>query len=316
MKSSSDGTLTTNLHTGEWDFGDFPYGLEPLTMPPVGHNIASSATTALHMVRPYDQDLTLVQLRLLANSEPLFSPATADEITDDQLFWFRWITGHQISFLIWHLMGKLLKLTGDREAPDRAALAKLETYTHGYSAMLLYTGSCPLDLYQTLIRPRMFLQHRSFSGAWASDFGPVRSLFRGRGPARGDAPEAVGLAHAVAIHKVIHDGVAARLVPGKQSLLQQAMAETVVRPSERMAIIYDNFFLTLRAPIDHDGIAAQLLRRLRAVAQDVASHGLYPVGRDGEDRPEELLIAEMAVCEKRIGRILHEVAEVATTPAA
>ncbi|GES30269.1 hypothetical protein San01_27560 [Streptomyces angustmyceticus] len=283
-------------------------------MPPVGYATVSSAVVP-SALPPCNPDLVLFRLRLLADGGSPDLPAIRTDPTDDQLFWFRWITGHQITFLIWHLMGEILDRNAGRETPDRASLARLETYAYGYCAMLLYTGSCPIDLYQSLIRPRMQLQHRSFSGTWASDFVPVRGLFRGRGVARGDAPEAAGLARAVDVHKTIHDGIAALLVPEGRSLLQQTMKETVVRPSERTAILYDNFFMTLRAPVDADGITSQLLRRLDAVASDVAARGLYPRGDGGDERPEELRSTEVARCESRIGHILHEVGEAAATPA-
>ncbi|MEU3558909.1 hypothetical protein [Kitasatospora sp. NPDC006786] len=315
MTGVSDGVLISDPRNGEWDFGDFAYGLEHLTMPPVGPAAVSSPGGVPGALPPCDLDLVLFQLRLLADGGPSAAPGTRVDPSDDQLFWFRWITGHQITFLIWHLMGKLLERSAERQTPDRESLGRLETYAYGYCAMLLYTGSCPLDLYQSLIRPRMHLQHRGFSGTWASDFAPVRGLFRGRGAARGHGPEADRLARAVEIHRTIHDGIAARLVPEGRSLLQQTMKETVVRPSERTAILYDNFFLTLRGPVDDDGITGQLLRRLRAVAWDIADRGLYPLGHGGDDRPEELRSAEVARCENRIGHILSEVGEAAAAPA-
>nr|WSZ19209.1 hypothetical protein OH837_40815 [Streptomyces canus] len=314
MTSPSDGTMVAEPLARAWEFGDFAYGLEPLTMPPVGHATVSSAVVP-SALPPCNPDLVLFRLRLLAEGGTPDLPDAFTDPTEDQLFWFRWITGHQITFLIWHLMGEILERNTDREIPDRASLARLETYAYGYCAMLLYTGSCPIDLYQSLIRPRMYLQHRSFSGTWASDFVPVRGLFRGRGVARGDAPEVAGLARAVDVHKTIHDGIAARLVPEGRSLLQQTMNETVVRPSERTAILYDNFFMTLRAPVDGEGITSQLLRRLDAVASDVAAQGLYPLGYGGDERPKELRSAEVAHCENRIGHLLHEVGEAAATPA-
>ncbi|MFH8445912.1 hypothetical protein ACH4D3_32440 [Streptomyces sp. NPDC018026] len=314
MTSTSDTALVAGPRTAEWDFGDFAYGLEPLAMPPVGHATVSSARVP-SFLPPCDSNLVLSRLRLLAGGEAPVDPDPRVGVTDEQLFWFRWITGHQISFLIWRSMGEILERSAKGEIQDSASLARLERYAYGYSAMLLYTGSCPIDLYQSLIRPRMYLQHRGFSGTWASDFVPVRGLFRGQGTAvRGNTPEAARLARAVNIHKTIHDGVAARLVPGGQSLLQQSMRETVVRPSERTAVLYDNFFLTLRAPVDGYGITSQLLRRLQAVAWDLSRQGLYPRGHGG-DRPEELRSAEVAHCENRIGYILHEVGEAAVTPA-
>ncbi|MFD8381151.1 hypothetical protein ACFV2X_21810 [Streptomyces sp. NPDC059679] len=298
----------------DWDFGDFPFGLELLTMPPVGPSRATAVTP--YVAGPCDPGLTVMQLRLLADS-PLLGdvPEDARKVSHEQIFWFRWITGHQITFVIWHLMGKLLERTAERGEPDQCTAARLGTYTSGYNAMLLYTGSCPLDTYQSLIRPRMYLQHRSFSGTWASDFTPVRSLFRGRGPVRGATREAARLARAVEINKAIHDGIAAQLVPAGKSLLQEAMAGPVVRPSERTALLYDNFFMTLRGPVDDDAIITQLLRRLRAVALDLAVNGLHPLGHEGEERPEELRRAEVADCENRIGHVLYEVGEAAVTPA-
>ncbi|WP_329586146.1 hypothetical protein OG500_34815 [Kitasatospora sp. NBC_01250] len=305
MSGSGDSLLAEQTGIGDWDFGDFPYGLEPLAMPAAGHSRATGATPPATL--SCDRDLTLLQLRFLADGRPLDLPESTQERSADQLFWFRWITGHQVTFLIWHLMGRLIEQAGPQQEPEPAAFARLEAYAYGYCAMLLYTGSCPLDLYQDLIRPRMFLQHRSFSGAWASDYAPVRGLFRGRGLARGSTPQAARLARAVETNKVIHDGIAARLVPGGKSLLQQAMLGPAVRPSERTALLYDNFFMTLRAPVDEDAITSQLLRRLRAVALDVAANGLYPLGLGGGELPEELRRAEVTACEERVGLTLHEV---------
>ncbi|MFD4504127.1 hypothetical protein [Streptomyces sp. NPDC058457] len=229
----------------------------------------------------------------------------------DQLFWFRWITGHQVTFLIWHLMERLLSAGPEGDVPSSASLAKLEAYVYGYCAMLLYCGSCPRDLYDSLIRPRMFLQHRAFSGTWAPDFAPVRGLFRGRDLLGAQGREAAELSRAVEVNRAVHEGIAARLVPSGRSLLQQSMTEVPVRPSERTAVIYDNFFLTLRAPVSDEAVTAQLLRRLRAVATDLAANGLHPLGDDSEARPEELLREEVLRCESRIGHLLHQVGEAA-----
>ncbi|MFI9262191.1 hypothetical protein ACIGT4_31500 [Streptomyces sioyaensis] len=314
MRSSSKGaTLVANPNPDEWDFGDFPYGLEPLIMPPIGYATTTSVmvTTTQHL--SCDHELAVFQLRMLAAGELTGESGAVDKPSDAQLFWFRWITGHQISFLIWYLMGRALEEVEQHGDPDGSSLARLETYAYGYCVMLLYTGSCPLELYQTLIRPRMFLQHRSFSGTWAPDFALVRRLFRGRGLAQGTSPQTTGLARAVGINKKIHDGIAARLAPEGKSLLQQAAAETITRPSPRTAALYDNFFMTLRAPIEEPDVTAQLLRRLRAVALDIATHGLYPLGHEGEARPEELRSAEVTRCENRIGRLLYELGEAAAS---
>ncbi|MDC0773374.1 hypothetical protein [Streptomyces sp. HD] len=309
MRPPGETTLVVDQHTSTWEFGDFPYGLEPLTMPPVGHATASFSELP-HPVPDCDLDVVRFQLSALADSALAGAPE-GDEPSKEQLFWFRWITGHQITFLIWHLTGRLLAKATGRELPDEHDLTRLERYTYGYCAMLLYTGSCPRDLYHSLIRPRMYLQHRGFSGTWAPDFVPVRGLFRGRGPAGSSLPEAAGLARAVELNKTIHDGIAARLVPEGRSLLQQAMGATTVRVSQRTALLYDNFFMTLRAEVSEEDILAQLFHRLRAVALDVSRHGLYPLGHEGDDRPEELRSPEVADCEAMFSHVLRGVADAA-----
>ncbi|MFF4032647.1 hypothetical protein ACFYZ2_23345 [Streptomyces sviceus] len=284
-------------------------------MPPTGKARACSGVPDISVQR-CDTDLVRRQLGELADGFPHDDRAVAAlesvrASSYDQLFWFRWITGHQVTFLIWHLMGRLLSATPERNVPSSASLAKLEAYVYGYCAMLLYCGSCPRDLYNSLIRPRMFLQHRGFSGTWAPDFAPVRGLFRGRDLRGTRMREASELSRAVDVHKAIHAGVAARLVPGGRSLLQQSVTEVAVRPSERTAVIYDNFFMTLRAPLADEDITAQLLRRLRAVAVDLAANGLHPLEDDAGARPEELLREEVLRCERRITHLLHQVGEAA-----
>lgn len=315
MKPASDGTrIRISPRAGTWDYGDFPYALEPLVMRPTGHARAFSDTPEAS-VEPCDTALVLRELEELAGSvlpaEPVWGPLESARASSfDQLFWFRWITGHQVTFLIWHLMGRLLSATPERDVPSGPSLAKLEAYVYGYCAMLLYCGSCPPDLYDSLIRPRMFLQHPAFSGTWAPDFAPVRGLFRGRDP-RAQGQEAEELSRAVEVNRTVHEGIAARLVPSGRSLLQQSMTGVPVRPSERTAVIYDNFFLTLRAPVSDEVVTAQLLRRLRAVATDLAANGLHPLRGDLEARPEESLREDVLRCESRIGHLLHQVGEAA-----
>ncbi|MFE9637271.1 hypothetical protein [Streptomyces sp. NPDC006463] len=297
--------------SGAWDFGDFPYGLEFLTMPPVGHAKAVTYLAEKPSAR-CDADLTTSLLEDLLDDRRAAGLEAPQDQSDERLFWFRWITGHQVTFIIWHLMGRLLEEQPDEGIPDSDVLAMLEAYTEGYSAMLLYSGSCPRSVYESLIRPRMSLQHRGFSGTWAPDFAPVRGLFRGgRSAPWIRSAEAMGLGAALAVNKATHDGIAARLVPGGESLLQQAMTETAVwPPSERTALLYDNFFMTLRAPVGHDAITEQLLHRLKAVTWDVAVNGCRPLPDDDEVTPETLRRADVVSCELRFGDIVRQVGRV------
>lgn len=306
------GLTLLDTRVQAWDFGDFPYGLEPLTMPPAGKARVLAGVVAPE-VPECDVEQVCAQLRLLdggardAGRFDLASPATYE-----QLFWFRWITGHQVTFAYWRLMGALLdEHPTDGAPPGPEVLERLETYVHGYGAMLLYSGSCPRDLYSTLIRPAMFRQHRGFSGTWAPDFHQVRSLLRGRLRGWLRDRSAAGVRSAVEAHCAIHEDVAARLVPEGRSLLQESIGEAPVRPSLRTAVLYDNFFMTLRAPISDGTVAVQLLRRLRAVALDLAANGLYPLGRDETTEETPASAAMVAHGERRLGRVVTATASYA-----
>ncbi|WP_433544697.1 hypothetical protein ACQPZG_05565 [Streptomyces sp. CA-294286] len=296
------------LRVGDWDFGDFPYGLEPLAMPPAGDTEEGMERRPL--VLSCEPEQICFELRALTGSGP-----TCADLGDlpapsyDQLFWFRWITGHQVTFALWRLMGRILEdLPEPRAVPGPDAMAKLEAYTQGYCAMLLYSGSCPRGLYGSLIRSAMFLQHRAFSGTWAPDFAQVRGLMRGRPLPWMEDGRAAGLRAALDAHRAVHDSVAARLVPNGRSLLQQSIDESPVRPSERTAVLYDNFFMTLRGPVPDEAVAVQLLRRLRAVALDLAGNGLYPLGRgDGGEENDEWG-GPVAECERELSSVLAVVA--------
>lgn len=146
-----------------WDFGDFPYGLEPLTIPDAGtepggdgpcSRFAGLCTHLEHISRS----------GVPGPVEPVES--------SDRLYWFRWITGHQVTFVLWQLVARELAMAERGERDREAALASAALFTRGFSAMLLYTSSTPIDVYHEVIRPSMFLQHRGFSGTWAPDFAP------------------------------------------------------------------------------------------------------------------------------------------------
>ncbi|MGH3679409.1 MAG: hypothetical protein ACRDT2_03880, partial [Natronosporangium sp.] len=96
---------TTAVPTGppapqRWSFGDFPYGLEPLTLPPAGS--PGAALPAVQLRGPY-RDLGAA----LREGRAAVEPARAG--VPVELFWFRWITGHQLSFIIWRLLGAAVR---------------------------------------------------------------------------------------------------------------------------------------------------------------------------------------------------------------
>jgi hypothetical protein len=275
----------------DWYFGGFLYGLEPLTLPdPRVFDEPGHPGRA-------PQDWTTVRERILRPGGQI-RQATDDEAVTT-LFWFRWKTGHQLSFALWRLMSQTLYDLQAGRLARQAALDSLTCYVRGYCAMLLYTSSCSRKIYQDLIRPSMYLQHPGFSGGWAPDYRPVRDVFR----AKKWVAESPELARAVDLYRDVHEGVAAKLVPGGRSLLQASgparRADEVSLPDTRsLGVLYDNYFMTLRAPVSRPNVVSQLLRRLIAVSQDVSANGLYPSTVTGaDDKPEELRADSVLACE-------------------
>ncbi|MFF9686095.1 hypothetical protein [Streptomyces sp. NPDC014623] len=281
MNTRVHRTVTELPVPDDWDFGDFPYGLEPLTLPEpptpeAGHDIPD--------VLPADESLVDRSAACPRTGAALATPDFAH-----QLFWFRWITGHQATFVVWQLTAHALHQARTRSDPT-PSLRAMTDLTDAYTSMLLYTSSCPADVYGTVIRPSMYLQHRSFSGTWAPDFVPVQGLLRGKKTEWDSTPEGEKLKRAVRTYHTVHAGVAAKLVPGGRSLLQESARETAPAHPETQALLYDHYFLTLRAPVDTVELVDQLRSRLRAISLDVATNGLYPGLTPEEDAafPDEL----------------------------
>ncbi|MEU6172302.1 hypothetical protein ABZ832_10245 [Streptantibioticus parmotrematis] len=300
------GALLTELPDHQrWDFGDFPYGLEPLTLPEPG-----TLEGADHGAIAAEFGLACRHIASIAAGDGLAEPVQPAD-SSDRVYWFRWITGHQITFIIWQLLSReLANLPEDGPARD-AALATMTRYVRGYCAMLLYTGSMPRGVYHDVIRPSMFLQHPGFSGTWAPDHRPVQSLFRGR--KLDCVRECAELGGAVRVYQIIHSGIAARMVPSGRSLLQDASVPSGVQHPDVLGVVYDNYFMTLRSLPSSRDVVAQLLRRLTAIALDVKDNGLYPDGREAEgELPEELLRPEVVSHEREFLDIVSDVAREAT----
>jgi hypothetical protein len=265
--------------------GGFPYGLEPLTLPEPGA-VAEPATSGAGSGRRADplltRELHLACRELLTTwQDPGVLPPVDFAESAREIYWFRWITGHQVSFIIWRLMAQADRgLQGGHHERARA-LDTLTGCVLGYCAMLLYTGSCTREIYNGWIRPSMYLQHRGFSGGWAPDYAPVRHLFRFRRSLSATMPEATDLRRALQLYMSVHAGVAAKLVPNGRSLLQQSGQRHHAQDSRLLGLLYDNYFMTLRGPVSHEAVVGQLLCRLAAIGQDVAANGLYQPGAGG-----------------------------------
>jgi hypothetical protein len=94
----STGTMVTDLPTGSgWFFGGLPYGLEPLTLPSPGvtDDALGHPASDDRSVKDYDGACRLI----LRTGGP--APLPANDGTAHELYWFRWITGHQVRFVVW-----------------------------------------------------------------------------------------------------------------------------------------------------------------------------------------------------------------------
>ncbi|GLU49971.1 hypothetical protein Nans01_43220 [Nocardiopsis ansamitocini] len=288
---------------GDWDFSDYPYGLEPLTLPNPG--VAVSIAPGSVYGSAGDVRRLIAQGR---SGFPATKPASADDL--ERLFWFRWIIGHHISFVIWRLLADALSQAPEDEEGRKALAGTVATYVRAYCGMLLYTGSCTPSIYNATIRPSMYRLHSTFSGTWALDYPAVRSLFRGRkapavlGAQTGEVMREVGMSNQ------IHLGVSSKLVERGRSLLQQSIDAPDTHQPRRWGTVFDCYFLTVRAPVPPEQVLTQLMRRLKATAIDLATNGLYPeAGGDLGRLPEELTRPAVVECGRELTGILFDVAE-------
>jgi hypothetical protein len=286
----------------DWSFGAYRYGLEPLLLP---------QPDKIADVRPLSlagqQDRIADELQLLSEftaGPPRPRLVAAPEYYDD-VFWFRWITGHQTTFALWHLTGRVLRQISSGRTADAEILVPL---TDAYSALLLYSGSCTSDAYNRLIRPTMYRVHHSFSGSWAPDYAAVRPLFYKREPRLLPADLAAELQDAIQVNREVHTAVAARLVPGSESLLQNSIGSIRLQDRHTLGVMYDQFFLTLRSNVPDERIIGQLLRRLRTVLLDISDNGLYPRGQTGHGISAEYGVPFISECEDRFPGIATRIA--------
>ncbi|WP_405162957.1 L-tyrosine 3-hydroxylase [Nocardia sp. NBC_01499] len=249
-----------------------PPPLQPhvLFMPPLGDGFESSSDEA-HETEVADRDV------------PEYSLFGTEPVEEERLFWYRWIAGHQVSFLLWRAMCDVVWHHPEDDGPGERELELLSTCVDGYSAMLLYSSTVPREHYHADIRTRMALQHPAFSGTWAPDYRPVRRLFRGKMPWQAD-PSCAALDEAVTRNGITHSHIADHLVPDGHSLLQQSAGAPGVSVSREKEDLYDNFFLTVRRPVSHAEFVAQLDSRIADLTDDLQHNGLYP-NVDGQHHP-------------------------------
>jgi L-tyrosine peroxygenase len=290
----------TPARADAWSFGGYPYALMPLVLPDPG-------------VRCHGEDIggVVARLELLGTEAAAESDPGPD--SPEQLFWFRWIIGNQAVSALWQILDDELGLVLSDEVATAARNA--EALLDAYSALLIYAGTPTRDVYHRLIRPAMALQHRSFSGRWAQDYVPVmaklqslRSTYRLR-----SGPEFIdSLIGASRRNHRTHVAVAAKLVPGEDSLLRAHDGQSLGAPTEDTVRLYDAFYSTCRALVPREKVVEQLIDRLRAILRDLRANGLYPAESASQhERPPALWGDELTALEQDMIGILRRAGQAA-----
>ena len=212
---------------------------------------------------------------------------------------YRWYLGHQVAFCVWVLLAGQLRAIASRPDAAGEAVPAAAGLLDAYSVLLLYSGSCGGEIYQTVIRPEMAAAHPAFSGTWAWDYQPIPALLR---QLRGTAPGSALAPHARA-NLAAHVAVGEHLVPGRKSLLREAgRRRGLVSAAEYD--LFDRFFLVRRAPVTTADLLGQLSTRLAHLSTDL---GAVPLPRIGP--PDVRRLARDAA------EILARVSTVPGTPA-
>ncbi|MGI8307567.1 hypothetical protein [Saccharopolyspora hattusasensis] len=199
---------------------------------------------------------------------------------------YRWWIGHQTTFCVWRVLADCLKeLTRQRRPSSELIRGAALTYDV-YSLLLLYAGSCSVDVYDRTIRPEMAAAESAFSGRWARDYDLVPALLREvrkQHPAHATAP----LTAASKANLVVHMAVAHRLARGGESLLRMASQEADIVTDQRRDL-YDAYFHVRRTEICRQGFAMQLLRLCMVVLDDLSSTPLVVPTDWAGARPAEI----------------------------
>jgi hypothetical protein len=202
---------------------------------------------------------------------------------------YRWYLGHQVAFCVWVLLAGHLRAIASRPDAAGGAVPAAARLLDAYSVLLLYSGSCGGETYQTVLRPEMAAAHPAFSGTWARDYRPIPELLR---QLRGTAPGCALAPHARA-NLAAHIAVGEHLVPGRKSLLREAGRHRGGQVSAAEYDLFDRFFLVRRAPVTTAALLGQLSTRLTHLITDLAAVPLPRIGtpdvqRLGRDAAEIL----------------------------
>lgn len=282
--------------------------------------MSPDAYSNVPLALPSEWDLELLRDRqtLAAGEEELIgddvaaamAPGDAD-VASDRLFWFRWITGHQVAFLCWRAAALLLMAEHAPGRHDDHGLERAALWLRTSTTMYVYAASCPREVYHRIIRPTMTLWHAAFSGTWSLDFRPLPGLIADLddGPWSQDV---VRVQRAFREGRQVHAAAARKLVPSGGSILntfRQSHPAGVPRP-ETAAFYFDSFFLVRRTRVTQADLVAAARYRAERVLADLNRHGLYvPTADSRHEIPPGDIGASFEECGEALPVLLSRVAD-------
>lgn len=211
------------------------------------------------------------------DAEILRSKWLAHEQDPASIYWFRWVSGHQVAFISWVLIIEEINQfrlgikTQEMTEAICAALFRL------YSSMLVYTASTTPEVYESTIRRFMTTFNPSFSGTWAADYGQLKKYMKSFG-IRDSRFKEVRQAYFESIQ--MHGKIGKRLIGDAASLLQLSKETDAqeARPlDEDLEFTFDSFFLVRRAQVSSADMLNQLTSRLADIVTDCKVNG-FTVG--------------------------------------
>ncbi|NER23657.1 MAG: hypothetical protein F6J96_23730 [Symploca sp. SIO1C2] len=284
----------------DFKFGDYPYNNEIIEMP---------IRASLGELDTYTCPNSYFSKDFLYSLDDNIEKWKNPELSD--MFWFRWITGHQTMLVFWYVLSKeLFAITNTSNMREIEQKLNLCTkILEGCSVIFEYTGSCPQAFYHSTIRPYMSLFHKGFSGNWSADYEPipqlVNQIIKKHYTDSLKTPQQA-FKQSFLQHQKKHYGVAKRLVPSSASLLKEAKnTEIEVNPKEENNTLFDYFFLVKRVTTHSDSLLHSLSQRIKAIILDLKLNGIY-AGSKQDSSQFELSDRELYKHEEYIKSLLFE----------
>lgn len=250
------------MHSATNSFGTYPYGTEVCDLVHIGNAFSTESTEPDS--ESDSNTAFLDRVTALVTDAEIAGSKHNRQLSEEELStiaFFRWITGHQATCMVFQALVGLLS----QEKPSKD-LSKLCDF---YAFLTLYTGSCTKETYGRVIRPFMMHAHACFSGTWAGDFHPLKKLkkrFEGQ-------PEYDEFRTSFKQAWQVHSEVGKWLIGTDPSLLRENKQAVDEKPEDK-AFRFDSFFLIRRCAFQPSLYEEQLLRRVDAIWQDLVINGL------------------------------------------